>query len=348
MRYFKFASCILSATLFSQISTRHLSKDGKLFYVSEPAKKLDHVTSKEECISHSGSLLHADALTTGTKFQDIENFNLSANTSYWLEGSAPYLTNSCLLLSNTSTVMAAGCAQLHGYICELSLGFTPTMSATKLSHIPLSSIFETTSAPVISKGNLPAFTIQPSFFSSVQHPHLLTSLNFVSGAESISLTLQKSFTSITYSNISPTKVQTIFEHSLHDNTSTVSQHGPYPDTTASTSGDKSTIQHHNCSVYCLKLFSSLTVAELIRIMRNVSISDTIVNSGQLNESLVVNAKETGRAKRKLTSAADSRYSSKAIGGLAVVIITLVPVCFILIDLPNLLRHLKYFKSKQKR
>jgi hypothetical protein len=74
------------ATLFSQISTRHLSKDGKLFYVSEPAKKLDHVTSKEECISHSGSLLHADALTTGTKFQDIENFNLSANTSYWLEG----------------------------------------------------------------------------------------------------------------------------------------------------------------------------------------------------------------------------------------------------------------------
>ena len=237
--------------------------------------------------------------------------------------------------------MAAGCSQKHGYICEIDPALTPTISTTEIphttsSHSPLSnSIFN---SPEVSTYDM---TIKPSFSdyytpgTSVSSLYSITTL--LPNAPAISSTFQVSPTlTPTYGNISPTKGQTISD--LNETMTTTSHRGPIQVETRPTSGNQATYQN-NCSIYCDKYISSLTMAELIKILTNVSLSDKI-NASKPNESLLLNAKQTGRAKRKLTSAPDTRYSSRAIGGLAVVIITFVPACFVVVDLPKFLNHLK--------
>lgn len=67
----------------------------------------------------------------------------------------------------------------------------------------------------------------------------------------------------------------------------------------------------------------------------------------LNDSLKINVKETSKAIRKLTSAWDSRKSSKTIGAFAIAIISAVLLCVMLMDLPLLIKHYKCFLSKLK-
>ncbi|XP_045164716.1 uncharacterized protein LOC123528782 isoform X2 [Mercenaria mercenaria] len=333
-----------------EISAGQLYARDKLYYVSEPTEEVDHVTSGEQCSARAGRLLQANT-TVSNASSVIKELNLTANRSYWLEGSVPtYLsTNSCLLLSNAATIMAVGCQQRHNYICEIDMSFLYTISATRSTDYRMihssstnSGISDHTSGFQLQTSYM--YHYKPSITDIDRHVSDSLSYRTISSTKFLPVSTEEHILhspTPTYRSVSPTASQTQPVVDLHTSTPMTNQHTASLNAQTLVSGNPNYTQLI-CNRYC----SSLDISELLHMIRNRSTAGAVhSNTYIMNDSLAVNAKETGKARRRLTSAMDSRTSSRAIGGLAVFIIILVPVCVILMDLPLLIKLWTCFKSR---